>query len=479
MKHKNNAKTRCRIIVTALAAIGVMASSALGQVTNAPAADPLAAFKTDKGLISLTKATPEMTPVSDYTGEFWRRATLLGDPGGWRSLFYDDGLTLDAQLTQVYQGVASGGSANGHGHAQYNGLFEANVTLDTAKAGLWSGGLIVLTTQSSFGHPLKNQPGNLSPVNATALWPRSYKDSTELMEYHLIQALPLNTVAIVGRLDPSNYLDQNSFSCTSDSQFLNVSMNSNPLFGVFLSYSTYATIFMTKVTDDLTLAYGVWTPNTQPGDYGGNWDDYGAAIYPIFKYRAFNHPGMIQAIAAYTSKDAVAVDNPHLLEGLATGVLPTKPDNWIVELSGEQYFWEPKGASMPQAEGGRNEDYQVATKDFASEQPGAGVFYRFSYVPENRIAYNVYLSGGVGGRGVIPRRPYDRFGVGGYWLKESSDLNNQPGISLRDETGTEAFYNLAITPFVQLSFDVQWIVSPGKRSSDGAVVLGTRLNTRF
>jgi porin len=480
MKHKNNAKTRCRIIVTALAAIGVMASSALGQETSAPAADPMAAFKTDKGLISLTKVAPELTAVSDYKGDFWSRATLFDDPGGWRSRLYDHGITLDAQLTQVYQGVVSGGNANGNGHWQYNGLFEANLTFDTAKAGLWSGGLFILTEQTSFGHPLKQQAGNLSPINATALWPIPYEDSSVLMEYLLVQALPLNTVALVGRLDPSKYLDQNSFACNSDYQFLNVSMNSNPLFGRFLTYSVYAAIFMTKVTDDLTLAYGAWTPNTAPGDYGGDWNDYGVAIYPMFKYKAFNRPGMVQVIAAYTSKNAVDVDNPRFVPGAITGNPPTKSDNWIVELSGEQYFWEPKGASVPQAEGGRKEDFHVPTKDFVQDRPGLGIFYRFSSTPKDRSAYNIYLSGGVGGRGVIPGRPYDRFGVGSYWVKESNDFKKQPVIAtaLQDEVGLEAFYNFAITPWMQLSLDAQWI-SPGIKSSDNAWVLGTRLNIRF
>ena len=482
MKHKSNSKTCGRKFVTALAATSTVASSAFGQATNAPATDPMAAFKTDKGLISLTKVAPEMTSVSDYSGDFWRRATLLGDPGGWRNRAYDYGVTLDAQLTQVYQGVVGpGGSANGNGHWQYNGLFEANATFDTAKLGLWSGGLFILTEQTSFGNPLKNQPGNLSPVNATALWPEPYNDSSVLMEYLLVQALPLNTVVLAGRLDPSNYLDQNSFSCTSDSQFLNVSMNSNPLFGAFLTYSTYGALFMTKVTEDFTLAYAAWTPNTVVGDYGGDWDDVGAAIYPIFKYKAFNHPGMISAIFAYSTKDATDVGNPRLLPDLAIGNAPTKNDNWIVELSGEQYFWEPKGASVPKADGGRKEDFHVPSKDFASDQPGMGIFYRFSYTPADRSAYDVYLSGGVGGRGVIPGRPYDRFGVGSYWLKQSSDFSSQPGIPLvlGNEVALEAFYNFAITPALQLSLDAQWIAKSGKQSSEPAVVLGTRLNMRF
>jgi hypothetical protein len=300
------------------------------------------------------------------------------------------------------------------------------------------------------------------------------------MEYYLAQALPLNTVAIVGRLDPSNFLDQNSFACNMDNQFLNVSMNSNPLFGQFLTYSVYAALFMTKVTDDLTLEYGAWTPGSQPGDYGGNWNDFGVAMIPHLAYRAFNHPGMIQVIGAYTSKNALDVDNPRFVPGVITGNPPTKSDNWIVELAGEQYFWEPKGASVAQAEGGRKEDFHVATQAFASAQPGVGIFYRFSTKPDDRSAYNLYLSGGVGGRGVIPGRPYDRFGVGSYWLKESNALENQlAGKLVGDEVGLEAFYNFAITPSLQLSLDAQWIAQSGKKSSDEAVVLGTRLNIRF
>ena len=112
-------------------------------------------------------------------------------------------------------------------------------------------------------------------------------------------------------------------------------------------FSVYAALFMTKVTEALTLAYGAWTPNTAPGDYGGDWSDYGVVINPLFKYKAANHPGLIQAMLAYSSKNSTDVGNPRLLPGLITGNLPTKSDNWIVELAGEQYFWEPNGASVP------------------------------------------------------------------------------------------------------------------------------------
>jgi len=455
-------------MLTALAALAASAVtfSASGQVATAPAADPMAAFKTDQGLISLTKAAPIFTPVSDYRGQDIRtRATLFGDPDGERSRLYEKGITLDAQVTQVYQGVTSGGNVRGNGSAEYNGLFEGNMTLDTGKLGWWSGGLFVLTEQSSWGRPLKSQAGNLSPVNASALFPEPFENSSVLMEYHLIQALPHDTLVVVGRVNPSNYLDQNSFAWLPASQFFNESMNANPLFGAFMSMSTYAALFMTKVSDSLTVAYGAWTPKTAVGEYDGEWNDYGVVINPQFKYKASNQPGAFQAILAYSSKDATDVGNPRLVQGLATGSLPTKSGNWIAELSGEQYFWTPTRAPVP-------------TKDFAVGQPGFGMFYRISFTPADRNFFNVYVSGGVGGRGVIPGRPHDRFGVGGYWLKKSSDLDRQPGNLLGDEKGMEVFYNFAITPAVQLSIDVQWI-RPAIRLSSDATVVGARLNLRF
>ena len=86
--------------------------------------------------------------------------------------------------------------------------------------------------------------------------------------------------------------------------------------------------------------------------------------------------------------------------------------------------------------------------------------------------------GGVSGRGIFAGRPYDRIGVGFYHMKEGDDLNDQPGNLLQDETGYEVFYNLAITPSVQLTFDVQWIDS-GITGNDDATVVGMRLMTPF
>jgi porin len=72
-------------------------------------------------------------------------------------------------------------------------------------------------------------------------------------------------------------------------------------------------------------------------------------------------------------------------------------------------------------------------------------------------------------------------GIGIYAMFASDDLNDSKFLDgqLDDETGIEAFYNFAITPWLQLSADVQWIDPGIKASDDDTWVLGTRLFTRF
>jgi porin len=120
----------------------------------------------------------------------------------------------------------------------------------------------------------------------------------------------------------------------------------------------------------------------------------------------------------------------------------------------------------------------VRTAALDYQEPGIGIFGRVAYGPDDRHAWNTYVMGGVAGRGLFSGRPYDRIGVGFYWLKEGDDLDDQPGNLLQDETGLETFYNLALTPAVQLTFDAQWINS-GITENDDTWVLGMRLMTAF
>jgi porin len=111
-----------------------------------------------------------------------------------------------------------------------------------------------------------------------------------------------------------------------------------------------------------------------------------------------------------------------------------------------------------------------------------------------------FYSIGVGGKGVIPGRPLDQFGIGYYYLDIKNPTFTGPLTTrsfLRDEQGFEAYYNIALLPWMKLTPNIQ-IVRPSqkdvvsvttggipptininKESIGTATVLGVRLQLIF
>jgi porin len=99
-----------------------------------------------------------------------------------------------------------------------------------------------------------------------------------------------------------------------------------------------------------------------------------------------------------------------------------------------------------------------------------------------------FYSFGVGGKGIIPGRPLDQFGIGFYYIDVSNPKFTGPLTTrdfLRDEYGFEAYYNVAITPWLKLTPDIQ-VIRPAQKQVitsgkgiDTASVLGFRLQLIF
>ncbi len=82
----------------------------------------------------------------------------------------------------------------------------------------------------------------------------------------------------------------------------------------------------------------------------------------------------------------------------------------------------------------------------------------------------MHISGGVGGRGVIPTRDDDTFSIGFFYNGiEVPRLFSLLGVE--DETlGLEAFYDITVTPAARLPLDLQ-VINPVVRSRNTAVIL--------
>jgi len=76
--------------------------------------------------------------TDSYSGDLFTRSTFTGDWGGARNDLAAKGITFDATVTQIEQGVVNGGE---NGSWEYGGRADVTGHLDTQKLGLWPGGI--------------------------------------------------------------------------------------------------------------------------------------------------------------------------------------------------------------------------------------------------------------------------------------------------------------------------------------------------
>ena len=159
---------------------------------------------------------------------------------------------------------------------------------------------------------------------------------------------------------------------------------------------------------------------------------------------------------------------------------PTQPANrnsssWAINYGFDQYFWQPDG----------------------DPKHGIGLFFGFGASDGNPNPIKYSFLTGIGGKGVVPGRPDDTFGLGVARTQFSSAflsfLSQRLDLGLQHEDAVEMYYNAAITPWLNLTADLQ-IIDPGLKrtlsssssqllprltSVDTAVVAGFRLRVRF
>jgi porin len=121
-----------------------------------------------------------------------------------------------------------------------------------------------------------------------------------------------------------------------------------------------------------------------------------------------------------------------------------------------------------------------------------GVFFRFGASDGIANPIKYHYNAGIGGKGAVPGRPQDAFGVGWTRIEFSSSLvpflRQRLGLGLDHEDVVELFYNLAITPWFHATADLQ-IAKPGLakflnsanqlQDVSTAGVGGLRVYTRF
>src|SRR5499426_764129 len=205
---------------------------------------------------TLASAQPVDIPPT-WGGSLWDRPRLTGSWFGLRDELGKKGVVLDVDLTQIPQGVITGGTDD---VAKYGGLAEYTLNLDTQKLGLWPGGFFNIMAMTSFGENVDKASGALLPVSVISLLPEPGKENfTGLMNLSYMQFFSKQFGVAVGKL----YLlsaDDNAFAHNFRPTFLYPGLAFNMPLDLF-PFTAYGAPLIFAPWDGAQFTVGVVDPD--------------------------------------------------------------------------------------------------------------------------------------------------------------------------------------------------------------------------
>lgn len=453
------------------------------------------------GLLTAIASTPaHAQPVevpATWGGDLASRPRLTGDWGGVRDDLGKKGVVLDIDTYWMPQTVMNGGKGDGSGSW---GNTYATLNVDTQKLGLWPGGFFRMQTVTSSGHNVYGDTGALVPANETWMLPSKQTD-TGLQSFTFTQFLSPKFGVVAGKINTLD-LASNYFYGDYRAGFLSTAINL-PMVSALVPLSAFGGGALYLPSPDVTLAAIVLDPNGKVtnNDLGDAFDDGRMVLASAdVKTRLFGLPNHQSLTLVWSDKERISLvqdpsniarlllnerfprlGNPGplltaILASKAPGLLvPTQPLNheektWAAAYAFEQYLWQPAGDA----------------------KRGIGAFFTAGVSDGRANPIKNSYSLGLVGKGVVPGRPNDDFGIG--WARtEFSDnfvpfLRDTFGLGLKHEDAVEVYYSAAITPWLTVSPSFQVINSGlnktldsggNLKNLDAAYVAGVRVGIRF
>ncbi len=385
---------------------------------------------------------------------------LTGDWFGTRPWLGERGIEFNMSLTSVYQQNFRGGVQTHRGH-RLTGSADYELTLDLEGLGLWKGGRIYTWAESGWNEAIDDRVGDLFGVNCDAIGDRSIWVHELYYEHSFLDG---RIRFKAGKIDLTNDIDTNAYANDETSQFLNTALvNTGNIPG---PPPGLAAVLIVKPVDWFYIGFGA-------GDAQADIRETG--------FRT-----------AFHGEDA-------FISGTEFGFLPTWKTPWG-RLPGAYRFalWHD-GRSKPvffDDLGGRritiprkrddvgfyfNMDQLVLKEnpDDDVDEQGLGFFFRYGYAHGDANLIEHFWSIGGQYQGLIPTRDDDVLGFGVAQGILSDDLR-LTGETPHRETVLELYYRIALTPWLSISPDFQWILDPGGvLTTTDAFVAGLRVRADF
>jgi porin len=253
--------------------------------------------------------------------------------------------------------------------------------------------------------------------------------------------------------------DENDFAHgKGDTQFMNLAFNINPVALVASPYSALGAgviVLPTKDPTDAILNFLVIqsTGKASTAGFGHiSSNDLTFAGEGRVKTSFFGLTGHQLVGAEYSNKQFKSIDQ-RLDFILQNRQLARTDGTWAIYYNFDQFLYEI---------------------DKHSER-GVGLFGRFGAADGDPNFLQYFFSAGVGGKGIIPDRADDQCGLGYYYLDVANptlSVGTRSFAFLRDEWGFEAYYNLALTPWLIFTPDIQ-VIGPAQKRQLGSVTIAS------
>src|SRR5262245_52601187 len=354
-------------------------------------------------------AAPQgIVPIPQYSGDWWTRAYLTDDWDGHRTELANRGVQIDVDWTQYVQAITDGGTDR---VTEYGGHLDYVVKLDLMRMNLVPGGLVTMRLETRYGDSVNGQSGVVLPVNTTALFPLTDElDDTEALtitDLNYTQFLSERFAVTIGKIDTLD-ADLNDFAAgRGKSQFMDANLLFNAAMALRLPYSTLGIGALWIASE--TFSINASLINTIDSSTSSGFDDIGdgasAAVEADWQYRLGNLPGGMNLGGLYSYDQDFTKVTGRLIFQPGQGLsVENEDDTWAVYWTGWQYLWTPETTDRP-----------IDVRDGRQDLRGIGLFARVGFADEDTNPVEWSVSAGVSGRGIVPSRGEDAFGVGFYY----------------------------------------------------------------
>lgn len=380
-------------------------------------------------------------------------ATLTGNWGGFRTGLADSGITVRADATGFAQGVVTGGSDR-----RWDGSGRADIFVDadSGRMGLWAGTGLHTHGEIRFAEPRGNFGGQLLPSNTGAVLPLTGSGRFEATSIYIGQRLDQRTSLLVGKINVIDLLARDPFFGGWGTQrFMNLVFVAPPSGVVPPTIMGAVLVHRGK---PITLTVMAFDPNDRTGNYwvdGLFADGVNISVGATWNGTIGGRPSSIGMTSTISTKRSQDLGDVLLPPGLESS---TRKGSFNIALQASHLLVE-----SPSAEG-----------------LGLGIYLRAAIADGNPNVLEQSAIAGIAGHAMVAGRPRDSFGVGAFYYKFSNVLQDtvSPTATFKDERGIEAWYSLAVAPWLKLTGDAQ-LISPARGKQPTSLILAIRGNVAF